>query len=99
PPPLFPLSLHDALPISPVKLSRCVSTSGRKRPAVNQRVVTWCARIALASSSSESTPGRQTTSLPPWVSGPQSSNVEASNDSGARSEEHTSELHSLTNLV
>src|SRR5262249_57859409 len=86
PPHIYPLSLHDALPIS------CASWSAGRCPG----------RLACRPSRSAHRPSRRPSPRPcsparradrTW---PETSGLAGS---PARSEEHTSELQSLTNLV
>src|SRR5262249_59038633 len=81
---LYPLSLHDALPIWPCAAS---ASSGQ--------------RFLPAASSSRARPrALATSSRPAWYCSATSHLGRfASGGASARSEEHTSELQSLTNLV
>src|SRR5262249_59978730 len=84
-----PLSLHDALPISRSARRRPLPDHGR-RPAAH------AARVGHR-------PGRDRAGLPvgrPAAADPGTPDVDAAVLGGyRRSEEHTSELQSLTNLV
>src|SRR5262249_56979392 len=83
PPTIYPLPLHDALPISDsirqtASIVRSVAGSGNDA---------YCARCAPDCSRSRASASRTSCGTRPAKS------------SASRSEEHTSELQSLTNLV
>src|SRR5262249_58152193 len=90
PPALHPLSLHDALPIS---------SAGRA-----SRAADWPCTTATTPSRPTSRAGRSTPPRTPTATSSRSSTTPSPSRSGGgrtgpRSEEHTSELQSLTNLV
>src|SRR5262249_58657905 len=83
---LYPLSLHDALPISGVNRIRC---DDRFHPAARS-----------CSSRSGTARGGQHTARTGRGRGPtEQGDIRRDNNDVVRSEEHTSELQSLTNLV
>src|SRR5262249_62357491 len=90
-PPIYPLSLHDALPISGHRPPR-----GIEQPSNTSRAPTRRSRISLANSNRTPVHFRYISGGPPPVS---CNEVRRMGGVGRRSEEHTSELQSLTNLV
>src|SRR5262249_59834564 len=99
PTPTHPLSLHDALPISHPTL--CSSRNGRRTATLETRSRTmWMSTFRAACPHRNSRPRHTEGVLDSEVHRLSSTTVKAEWGSWRRrSEEHTSELQSLTNLV
>src|SRR2546427_8783934 len=93
---IYTLSLHDALPISlksasPSRMRRMRNGSG-VWPAMADTAIGSVGEITAASANAT---GSGTAGINQWISSPMPSTVKTT----SRSEEHTSELQSQSNLV
>src|SRR5258706_8386896 len=79
---IYTLSLHDALPISKMKIEFLHHYHARHGYSLKDKLIAYLPRYAPLASRF-----------------PRTANAESARPEGRRSEEHTSELQSLTNLV